>query len=162
MQPAVPRGYRFRPTAEELITHYLLKKVRGEELPWGGIHECDLYGEKNPWKICEAYDHDEDKFYFFTNLKKLKTQNRIARSAGCGTWQGNNIGDNIYDKSGKHVIGLNKLFSFKVKDGSRMEKSGWIMHEFSLAGVSLVGEREKSNKLVLCVLQRRGSEFRYQ
>lgn len=68
----------------------------------------------------------------------------------------------MYDKSGKHVIGLNKLFSFKVKDGSRMEKSGWIMHEFSLAGVSLVGEREKSNKLVLCVLQRRGSEFRYQ
>jgi hypothetical protein len=53
------------------------------------------------------------------------------------------------------VIGARKLFCFKVKDGSTMKRSDWIMHEFSL-----VGEHEPSTSWVLCTLQKKGSESR--
>lgn len=44
-----------------------------------------------------------------------------------------NSSDNVYDNQG-NVIGAKKLFCFKVKEGSSMMKSDWIMHEFSLVG----------------------------
>lgn len=48
MAAMLPMGFRFLPSDEELISHYLLKKVKGEEFLWDGIRECDLYGEKPP------------------------------------------------------------------------------------------------------------------
>jgi hypothetical protein len=51
MAAFLPVGFRFRPSDEELVRDYLLKKVKGEELPWDGIGECDLYGGKPPWQI---------------------------------------------------------------------------------------------------------------
>lgn len=44
-------GFFFMPSNEELISHYLLKKVYGEELLWNSIRECNLYGEKLPGKF---------------------------------------------------------------------------------------------------------------
>ncbi|CAL1409293.1 unnamed protein product [Linum trigynum] len=38
-----PPGYRFNPQDEELILHYLKKKVLGEELPMNKIVEVNLY-----------------------------------------------------------------------------------------------------------------------
>jgi hypothetical protein len=32
-------GFRFLSNDEEIVSHYLLKKVKGEELPWDGICE---------------------------------------------------------------------------------------------------------------------------
>jgi hypothetical protein len=123
MAPFLPVGFRFRPSDEELVRDYLLKKVKGEELPWDGIGECDLYGEKPPWQICG--DQEDEKVYFFARLKKL-SKSRVARTAGSGVWH-ENSSHHTYDEEGD-VIGSRKLFCFKVKDGSTM------MHEFSLVG----------------------------
>ena len=38
-----PTGYRFRPTHEDLIFHYLMKKVKGEPSPPHRIFDVDLY-----------------------------------------------------------------------------------------------------------------------
>jgi hypothetical protein len=146
----LPVGFRFRPSDEELVRDYLLKKVKGEELPWDGIDECDLYGEKPLWQICG--DQEDEKVYFFARLKKL-SKSRVARTAGSGVWH-ENASHHIYDEEGE-VIGSRKLFCFKVKDGSTMKRSDWVMHEFSL-----VGEHEQSTKWVLCTLQKKGSESR--
>jgi hypothetical protein len=107
-----------------------------------------MYGEKAPWQICDQ----EEKVYFFTRLKKL-SKNRVARTAGCGVWHENST-NKIYDNQGD-VIGARKLFCFKVKEGSRMKKSDWIMHEFSL-----VGEQERTANWVLCTVQKKGQESR--
>jgi hypothetical protein len=69
----------------------------------------------------------------------------VARTAGSGVWH-ENASHDIYDEEGD-VIGSKKLFCFKVKDGSTMKRSDWVMHEFSL-----VGEHEQSTKWVLCTL----------
>ncbi|GLT65501.1 hypothetical protein SLA2020_379310 [Shorea laevis] len=149
MTMMLPAGFRFQPTDEELISFYLLRKVRGEELGWDGIGESDIYGEKAPWQICGDLC-DQEKLYVFTRLKKL-SKNRVARSAGCGVWH-ENSSDKIYDYQGD-VIGARKLFCFKVKESSCMKKSNWIMHEFSL-----VGEQERTTNWVLCTIQKKGSD----
>ncbi|XP_062175571.1 NAC domain-containing protein JA2-like [Alnus glutinosa] len=150
MAAFLPAGFRFCPSDEELVRDYLLKKAMGEELPWDGIGECDLYGEKPPWEICG--DQEGEKVYFFAKLRKLN-KSRVARTAGSGVWH-ENSSHHIYDEEGD-VIGARKLFCFKVKDGSTMKRSEWIMHEFSL-----VGEHEPSTSWVLCTLQKKGSESR--
>jgi hypothetical protein len=48
IQAKLPVGFCFRHEDEELINNYLLKKVKGEEFPWDGIREYDMYGEKPP------------------------------------------------------------------------------------------------------------------
>ncbi|XP_062173473.1 NAC domain-containing protein 41-like [Alnus glutinosa] len=72
-------GFQFIPTDEELISHYLGKKVKGEELSWDGIPDCDLYGEKSPWEIC---GDQEDKIFDnkgnIIGAKKLFNFNVIA------------------------------------------------------------------------------------
>ncbi|XP_059432120.1 NAC domain-containing protein 41-like [Corylus avellana] len=145
----MPVGFRFEPTDEELVGFYLLNKVRGEDLGWDGIGEFDIYGETAPWQFCG----DQEKLYVFTRLKNL-SKNRVARTAGCGGVWHENSSDKIYDAQGD-VIGARKLFSFKVKEGSCMKKSNWIMHEFSL-----VGEGERTTDWVLCTIQKKESGSR--
>ncbi|XP_059451193.1 protein ATAF2-like [Corylus avellana] len=145
-------GFRFRPSNDELINHYLLGKVRGEEITWDGIREFELYGEKIPWELFGDLDsEEEEKHYIFTRLKK--SGKRVSRAAGCGTWHESSC-NQVYDSEGQCVIGLNKQFCFKVKRESRVEKSHWIMHEFSLAGLF---EQERCNNWVLCAVNKKGA-----
>ncbi|XP_059451218.1 NAC domain-containing protein 41-like [Corylus avellana] len=68
----LPLGFCFRPTDEELIFEYLLRKVRGEGLPWDGIPEFDIYGDKAPSQIFgDLGGREEEKYYLFTRIKKF-------------------------------------------------------------------------------------------
>ncbi|KAL5732445.1 hypothetical protein ACOSQ2_032137 [Xanthoceras sorbifolium] len=161
MQVDFPPGFRFSPTDEELVKDYLLRMVRGLELPWNGIQFCELYGDKSPWEIFhqgieeeeEEEEEDHKYFYAFTRLKKASLK-RVSRVAGCGTWHGDKLSAKIYGdkKNKKGLIGLKKNFSFKLKKGSK--KSHWIMHEFSLAGESLIGIHQ-CRDYVLCRIKKK-------
>lgn len=48
--PHLPPGFRFHPTDEELVVHYLGKKVAMEPLPVSIIAEIDLY-KFDPWEL---------------------------------------------------------------------------------------------------------------
>jgi hypothetical protein len=56
-QPILPPGFRFHPTDEELVVHYLKKKASSSPLPVPIITEIDLY-KFDPWQlpgiICRA------------------------------------------------------------------------------------------------------------
>ncbi|PIA40769.1 hypothetical protein AQUCO_02400081v1 [Aquilegia coerulea] len=49
-QPQLPPGYRFHPTDEELVVHYLKKKIASDPLPVSIIAEVDLY-KFDPWEL---------------------------------------------------------------------------------------------------------------
>ncbi|KAL6999456.1 hypothetical protein U1Q18_000617 [Sarracenia purpurea var. burkii] len=49
-QPPLPPGFRFHPTDEELVVHYLKKKVASAPLPVAIIAEVDLY-KFDPWEL---------------------------------------------------------------------------------------------------------------
>jgi hypothetical protein len=50
----VPIGFRFDPTDEELLIHYLKKKVSSSPLPASIIAEIDLY-KHDPWDLPGEY-----------------------------------------------------------------------------------------------------------
>ena len=49
-QPNLPPGFRFHPTDEELVVHYLKKKTSSAPLPVAIIAEVDLY-KFDPWEL---------------------------------------------------------------------------------------------------------------
>jgi hypothetical protein len=66
-------GFPFLPSDCGLIIHYLLRKVRGEEIPWDDVLDFELYGEKAPWEIFGGLDGEEEKkHYIFTRFQEEK------------------------------------------------------------------------------------------
>ncbi|KAK6257854.1 hypothetical protein QUC31_001313 [Theobroma cacao] len=127
----VPPGYRFAPTDDQLILHYLSNKVKGQPLPSEAVADCEIYGDqdKEPWRIFDMTS--PRKFYVFTKLKNKGKGKRIERTAGRGTWKGQRT-DPVKDSDGNH-IGFKKLFVFEVKGGGANNVNGhWLMHEYSL------------------------------
>lgn len=53
-QPQLPPGFRFHPTDEELVVHYLKKKAASAPLPVAIIAEIDLY-KFDPWELPSNY-----------------------------------------------------------------------------------------------------------
>lgn len=53
-QPQLPPGFRFHPTDEELVVHYLKKKAASAPLPVTIIAEVDLY-KFDPWELPGIY-----------------------------------------------------------------------------------------------------------
>jgi hypothetical protein len=49
-QLSLPPGFRFHPTDEELVVHYLCRKVAQQQLPVSIIAEVDLY-KFDPWEL---------------------------------------------------------------------------------------------------------------
>ncbi|XVF23142.1 hypothetical protein REPUB_Repub13aG0012300 [Reevesia pubescens] len=130
----IPHGYRFLPTDQELIVHYLLKKVKREASSSDAVIDCEIYGDddKEPWKIFDQTSGE--KFYVFTKLKKNGKARRVERRAGLGTWKGQRT--DLVKDSKNNLLGFKKLFVFQVKDSNSKSiaiKNGhWLMHEFSL------------------------------
>ncbi|KAL0428129.1 UNVERIFIED_CONTAM: NAC domain-containing protein 10 [Sesamum latifolium] len=52
----LPIGYRFLPTDDELIVHYLKRKVYNQPQPYNNIPTFNLY-EFTPENLCGTYLH---------------------------------------------------------------------------------------------------------
>ncbi|KAF8034268.1 hypothetical protein BT93_C0536 [Corymbia citriodora subsp. variegata] len=144
-------GLCFQPTDRELFSGYLMRRLNQEPTPdLDVIRDCDVYGG-DPWEI---FDNDKDeKFYVFTVLKK-KNKSRVDRTAGSGTWKGEQS-YKIRDLQG-NVVGYKKLFTFKPKAGSgteadKAENGHWIMYEFSK-------HPHNETECVLCVISNKYAE----
>ncbi|KAG5527878.1 hypothetical protein RHGRI_028717 [Rhododendron griersonianum] len=156
----IPTGYVFRPTDEELLIHYLERKCKHLSLPCNVVFERQIYGvgDKAPWQIFTKDDPwTENTVYVFTRLIKVtKNGERVARTAGCGTWHGETGLEYVTDDEGG-VIGSKKTFCFRINnepgviDEEGERKGHWIMHEYSLGG----GKSSAGNgEYVLCRIRR--------
>ncbi|KAH9771037.1 NAC domain-containing protein [Citrus sinensis] len=154
-RPFLPHGFQFRPSDEELIEHYLKKKVSGIFIPLAEyfISDCNLY-EKKPSEIWDSHggpflNADED-LYFFTQLKKKSSKgSRIDRKVGSsgGTWQGEDAGKDIVSGKSKIKIGSKKRFRYE-KQGCE-DHGAWIMHEYTLHM-----PKNQATNYVLCRLRK--------
>ncbi|BFG28907.1 hypothetical protein CerSpe_151810 [Prunus speciosa] len=152
----VPVGYRFTPSEEELLLHYLFPRMNGEDYPKGVVPDCDLYGTKEPWEIWRDFHSspdDQEDIYVFTTLKK-KTPNgsrfcRTVGATGTGVWKGEDSGKKIRARGSD--IGIRKRFRY-MNPGSPHDDR-WIMLEFQL-DESLVRVRNKET-IVLCLVRKK-------
>ena len=50
IESTLPPGFRFYPSDEELVCHYLYKKVANERIAQGTLVEVDLHA-REPWEL---------------------------------------------------------------------------------------------------------------
>ncbi|CAL9056650.1 unnamed protein product [Musa banksii] len=128
----LPPGFRFQPTDEELITHYLAKKVTDASFHAVAIGEVDL-NKYEPWDLPLRAKSGEKEWYFFcVRDRKYPTGLRTNRATKAGYWKATGKDNAIYRE--KILVGMKKTLVFYTGRAPKGEKSNWVMHEYRLEG----------------------------
>ncbi|KAJ9166497.1 hypothetical protein P3X46_021244 [Hevea brasiliensis] len=124
-----PPGYRFKPYDEELVVHYLKKKIMNEPLPPNRIKEVELY-KYNPETLAANYkSNGEKEWYFFTPRdRKYPNGERPNRAAGKGYWKATGADKPVNFEGCK--VGFRKALVFYQGKPPNGDKTDWIMHEY--------------------------------
>ncbi|KAJ3670246.1 hypothetical protein LUZ60_010570 [Juncus effusus] len=132
-QPQLPPGFRFHPTDEELVVHYLKQKVTSAPLPVTIIAEIDLY-KFDPWELPGKATFGEQEWYFFSPRdRKYPNGARPNRAATSGYWKATGTDKPILSSGGTHKVGVKKALVFYRGKPPKGIKTNWIMHEYRLA-----------------------------
>ncbi|CAN6213563.1 unnamed protein product [Urochloa humidicola] len=135
----LPPGFRFHPTDEELVAHYLCARAAGRAPPVPIIAEVDLY-RFDPWDLPERALFGRREWYFFTPRdRKYPNGSRPNRAAGDGYWKATGADKPIAHKG--RTLGIKKALVFYHGKPPRGVKTEWIMHEYRLADAG--GARKK-------------------
>ncbi|GFZ03605.1 NAC domain containing protein 80 [Actinidia rufa] len=109
-QMNLPPGFRFHPTDEELITHYLSKKVVDSNFSARAIGEVDL-NMVEPWDLpWKAKMVGKEWYFFCVNDKKYPTGLRTNRATATGYWKATGKDKEIF--RGKSLVGMKKTLVF--------------------------------------------------
>ncbi|CAD5186472.1 unnamed protein product [Musa acuminata subsp. malaccensis] len=134
IEPQLPPGFRFHPTDEELIAHYLLQKALDSSFTSRAIAEVDLH-KCEPWELPEKAKMGEEEWYFFSlRDRKYPTGLRTNRATGAGYWKATGKDKEIYSSRTKSLVGMKKTLVFYRGRAPKGEKSNWVMHEYRLEG----------------------------
>ncbi|KAH9307776.1 hypothetical protein KI387_035687, partial [Taxus chinensis] len=149
----LPPGFRFYPTDEELVVHYLCRKAASQSLAVPIIAEVDLY-KYDPWQLPEMSLFGEKEWYFFTPRdRKYPNGSRPNRAAGSGYWKATGADKPITTRIGGKRVGIKKALVFYVGKAPKGNKTNWIMHEYRLADTSRPARKKGCLRLddwVLC------------
>ncbi|KAL2349221.1 hypothetical protein Fmac_003221 [Flemingia macrophylla] len=135
----LPPGFRFHPTDEELIVHYLCNQATSRPCPASIIPEVDIY-KFDPWELPDKSDFGENEWYFFSpRERKYPNGVRPNRATVSGYWKATGTDKAIY--SGSKHIGVKKALVFYRGKPPKGIKTDWIMHEYRL-----IGSRRQANR----------------
>ncbi|CAI9770096.1 unnamed protein product [Fraxinus pennsylvanica] len=124
----LPPGFRFYPTDEELIVHFLLRKVALLPCHPDVLPDLDLY-PYDPWDLNGKAMAESNKWYFYSR----RTQSRITDS---GYWQSIGIDEPIYSSASQKLIGMKKYYAFYIGEPPEGVKTDWILQEYRLSDSS--------------------------
>ncbi|KAF8027463.1 hypothetical protein BT93_E0384 [Corymbia citriodora subsp. variegata] len=149
-QLEMPAGFRFHPTDDELVNHYLIRKCSSLPISVPIIAEIDLY-KVDPWDLPEMAMYGEKEWYFFSPRdRKYPNGSRPNRAAGTGYWKATGADKPI---GRPKTLGIKKALVFYAGKAPRGVKTNWIMHEYRLANVDRSAGKKKNSRLddwVLC------------
>lgn len=164
----LPAGFRFHPTDEELVMHYLVRRCASQQIAVPIIAEIDLY-KYDSWelpgnwinsaKLTERKFYNlrlirfgvefvgkalygEKEWYFFTPRdRKYPNGSRPNRAAGSGYWKATGA-----DRPIGHPkpVGIKKALVFYSGKAPKGDKTNWIMHEYRLADVDRSARKKNS------------------
>ncbi|KAK9281777.1 hypothetical protein L1049_004683 [Liquidambar formosana] len=128
----LPPGFRFYPSDEELVCHYLYKKIANEEVLKGTLMEIDLH-TCEPWQLPEVAKLNANEWYFFSfRDRKYATGFRTNRATASGYWKATGKDRTVLDPTTREIVGMRKTLVFYRNRAPNGIKTGWIMHEFRL------------------------------
>ncbi|CAN8252561.1 unnamed protein product [Cochlearia groenlandica] len=144
-------GFKFSPTDVELISYYLKRKIDGLERSVEVIPDADICNFE-PWDLPDksVVKSDTEWFFFCARGKKYLHGSQNRRTTKMGYWK--TTGKERDVKSSSVVIGTKRTLVFHIGRAPKGERTGWLMHEYCMKGVSL------DDALVVCRL-RRNKEF---
>ncbi|XP_066307739.1 NAC domain-containing protein 48-like [Miscanthus floridulus] len=146
----LPPGFRFHPTDEELVMHYLCRRCAGLPIAVPIIAEIDLY-KFDPWQLPRMALYGEKEWYFFSPRdRKYPNGSRPNRSAGSGYWKATGADKPVGTPK---PLAIKKALVFYAGKAPKGEKTNWIMHEYRLADVDRSARKKNSLRLddwVLC------------
>ncbi|KAK4769872.1 hypothetical protein SAY87_030404 [Trapa incisa] len=165
--PFLPPGFRFHPTDQELILHYLQKRASSIHLPVSIIAEVDIY-KFDPWDLPAMAAFGEKEWYFFSPRdRKYPNGARPNRAAVSGYWKATGTDKVIMAPTAGtgnvRNIGVKKALVFYKGRPPRGSKTNWIMHEYRLAqSPSNLGRLNESSSMrlddwVLCRIYKRSN-----
>ncbi|KAK7378476.1 hypothetical protein VNO80_03918 [Phaseolus coccineus] len=129
---SLPPGFRFFPSDEELVCHYLYKKIANEDVLKGTLVEIDLH-ICEPWQLPEVAKLNANEWYFFSfRDRKYATGFRTNRATTSGYWKATGKDRTVVDPTTQEVVGMRKTLVFYRNRAPNGIKTGWIMHEFRL------------------------------
>ncbi|XP_057485076.1 NAC domain-containing protein 92-like [Actinidia eriantha] len=130
MEENLPPGFRFHPTDEELITHYLNHKVSDFGFAARAIANVDL-NKCEPWDLPAKASMGEKEWYFFSlKDRKYPTGLRTNRATEAGYWKTTGKDKEIFH--GGILVGMKKTLVFYKGRAPKGEKTNWVMHEYRL------------------------------
>lgn len=118
----LPPGFRFYPTDEELVIHFLQRKAALLPCHPDVIPDLDLY-PYDPWQLEGKALGEGNQWYFFSR----RTQNRIT---GNGYWKSIGVDEPITSANKK--VGMKKYLVFYSGEAPAGTKTSWIMQEYRL------------------------------
>ncbi|XP_047338132.1 NAC domain-containing protein 2-like [Impatiens glandulifera] len=146
----LPPGFRFHPTDQELVEHYLIRKCASQQIYAPVIAEVDLY-KFNPWQLPEMALCGEKEWYFFSPRdRKYPNGSRPNRGTGDGYWKATGADKPVGQPK---ALGIKKALVFYTGKAPKGVKTNWIMHEYRLANVDRSAGKGTNLKLddwVLC------------
>ncbi|KAL6128470.1 hypothetical protein ACLB2K_071825 [Fragaria x ananassa] len=162
---SLPVGYRFHPTEEELVNHYLKMKIHGENeseinqiIPF--IDLCEHEPAELPGLLgSETEDHDMEWFFFTRNAYKYNKSCRSNRSTKKGFWKITGKERGIKARRSKAVIGNKRTLTFYQGRGEAKKKTGWVIHEYYLPRNEVVScSKQTKGDFVLCRLKNKSDK----
>ncbi|KAM3353324.1 hypothetical protein ACQJBY_024470 [Aegilops geniculata] len=137
----LPPGFRFHPTDEELVTHYLCRRCAGAPIAVPIITEIDLY-KFDPWQLPKMALYGEKEWYFFSPRdRKYPNGSRPNRAAGSGYWKATGADKPVGTPK---PLAIKKALVFYAGKAPKGEKTNWIMHEYRLADVDRSARKKNS------------------
>ncbi|OEL18355.1 NAC domain-containing protein 100 [Dichanthelium oligosanthes] len=132
----LPPGFRFYPSDEELVCHYLHSKVANERLAGAGgaMVEVDLHTHE-PWELPDVAKLSTNEWYFFSfRDRKYATGLRTNRATKSGYWKATGKDRVIHNPkvAGRAVVGMRKTLVFYRGRAPNGIKTSWVMHEFRM------------------------------
>ncbi|XP_024628247.1 NAC domain-containing protein 69 isoform X2 [Medicago truncatula] len=128
----VPVGFRFRPTDEELVNHYLKKKLLGNDsIVNNVIAEVDVCNYE-PWDLpaFSVVKSDDPEWFFLCPIDyKYAKSKRFKRTTNTGFWKATGKDRKIKVRGSNNIIGIKKTL---VYYNGRVPgvKSSWVIHEY--------------------------------
>ncbi|KMZ71011.1 NAC domain-containing protein 1 [Zostera marina] len=141
----LPPGFRFHPTDEEIITHYLFERIKDSGFTATAMGEADL-NKCEPWDLPGKATMGEKEWYFFCQRdRKYPTGMRTNRATESGYWKATGKDKEIYKGKG-YLVGMKKTLVFYKGRAPKGEKTNWVMHEYRLESKSSFWKLPKSAK----------------
>ncbi|KAK1284180.1 NAC domain-containing protein 55 [Acorus calamus] len=144
----LPPGFRFFPTDEELLVHYLCPKIASVQFGLPIIGEINLY-KSDPWLLPSKALFGEKEWYFFSPRdRKYPNGSRPNRVAGSGYWKATGT-DKVISVDNRK-LGIKKALVFYIGKAPRGTKTNWIMHEYRLSELPRKKGTSRLDDWVLC------------